>query len=180
MGVDISAYKNLTRIDCKLDSNNDPADEKILEAVEDGDYIQPYKNPDFPGRADEIQDQNVYSYEDSANFFSASYGYYGKLRDTLAEIAGYALEEYKDSFGGVSPSHCMECWRGGTGPFSELINFSDCEGIIGRKVSKKLLNDFNDFQEKAEKLNNGHFMAFYNGMKSAFEMASDDGIVDFH
>ena len=54
----------------------------------------------------------------------------------LATLAGYAGAD--------------DAWERTDGPFWELINFSDCEGVIGPKTSAKLAGDFAAFQEKAD------------------------------
>jgi hypothetical protein len=87
-----------------------------------------------------------------------------------------------------------EKWQGA--PFYELIDFSDCEGAIGAKVSAKLLRDFKQNREKIHKkmvsdpasrdisaLGAGwdvaHFFAVYDDFTQAFEIASDRGVLIF-
>lgn len=58
--------------------------------------------------------------------------------------------------------------------------FSDCEGYIGSVVSKKLAKDFKDLEVIAkEKLDENDFEKFMN-FKSAFELASENGCVEFY
>lgn len=179
MGVSIVAYKGLKKIDCHFDIDGDPIDKDTGELLQH-DYVYIYKNNNFPGRADDLEDKSVYSFKDKLRDNNYSYGYYNRLRNTLAKIAGYKIGKYDSSgFGNIRESYCVECWNGKTGPFSELICFSDCEGVIGSDVSKKLHKDFKDFQEKAQAEGDEDFLNFYNSMKSAFEMASDNGAVDF-
>jgi hypothetical protein len=74
----------------------------------------------------------------------------------------------------------VACWNGAQGPFSELIHFSDCEGVIGTAVSKKLAADFAAFDEKAKAAGNERYYAKYQEWRKAFEMAANGGAVDFH
>ncbi len=62
----------------------------------------------------------------------------------------------------------------------ELINFADNEGIIGASVSVKLLQDFESFHRAAEQHEDGYFTEKYNAFMKAFELASDNGAVEFH
>ena len=74
------------------------------------------------------------------------------------------------------------CWSGQQGPFCELINFSDAEGIIGASVSAELAKDFAEFQERAASFDwqHPHFKELYQQWREAFELASDNGAVRFH
>ena len=68
-------------------------------------------------------------------------------------------------------------------PFFELIHFSDCEGIIGPKISAKLAKDFADNQAKADVYRVDEaswFREKYSDWRRAFEMAADNGAVEFH
>lgn len=170
MGLDITAYKNLKLTDI-------PADEDLET---DGNYtmLYPEQSPDVVG---DLTSDYFYEYEDSMGFNAGSYSGYNNWRNDLARLAGYPLEQYKGYFDIVSESHCVACWNGAKGPFSELINFSDCDGIIGTEVAKKLAKDFADFQEKANTFEAYNFwLEKYNYWRKAFEMASENGAVVFH
>ena len=71
--------------------------------------------------------------------------------------------------------------------FSELINFSDCEGVIGNVVSKKLYKDFVSNAESFIKWVHQKFDAYdselllqkYRKFETAFKTAKDGGAVEF-
>ena len=69
-------------------------------------------------------------------------------------------------------------------PFVELINFSDCEGVIGPKVAAKLAKDFADYEDRASafaaKFKDDFFLALYREWRRAFEWAADGGMVHFN
>lgn len=177
MGLDISAYRKITKIDAVFDADGEPIDPTTRVPI---DYdMRAYKNDDFPGRADEIEDRAVYSAEDSMGFRAGSYGGYNAWREQLAKLAGYPVDQY-EQYGKMYDSHCVACWNGATGPFSELIHFSDCEGVIGPSVAAKLAKDFADFQEAADKVAEDWFVVQYAKWRKAFEMAADAGAVSFH
>lgn len=68
----------------------------------------------------------------------------------------------------------------GTSPFFELIHFADNEGVIGPVVSAKLAKDFRDNYERAKAFGDGYWLSKYEKWMAAFEMAADNGAVEFH
>lgn len=175
MGLYIAAYRQIKKIECDF-NDGDPVDATTREPI-DYAFIA-WKNPDFPGRADDVDDRAVYAAADSMTFGAGSYGGYNQWRDQLAKMAGYP-ERPHPNYGERRPSHCVDCWEGAKGPFSELINFGDCEGVIGAAVSAKLAADFARFDEQAQ----AEGTAFYHRYcqwRAAFEMAADGGAVEFY
>jgi hypothetical protein len=152
MGLDISAYSKVQKLEGV--------------SVDDADCSL-YHNPDFPGRADDVPSGPI-THGKSMGFRAGSYGGYNAWRDDLARLAGFA------SAGAV--------WREkpASGPFLELIYFSDCEGTIGTAVSKKLAADFAAHQGKADASGAQRFREVYADFRKAFELAYDDGAVAFH
>jgi hypothetical protein len=177
MGLDITAYRKITKMDAVFDASGDPIDPNTREPIEYA--MQAYINSDFPGRADEIEDRAVYSAEDSFGFRAGSYGGYNHWRDMLAKIAGYPLGQCL-KYGKMYDSYCTACWAGKQGPFSELINFSDAEGVIGTAIAAKLAKDFAEFQDTVDKVDDDYFRSSYAEWRKAFEMAADGGAVRFH
>lgn len=101
------------------------------------------------------------------DFRAGSYSGYNAWREELASLAGYTPEE---------------AWSGKieAAPFLELVNFSDCEGERDQHISKKLAADFAAFQEKADSHYDEYFRAKYADWRRAFELASENGRVEFH
>ena len=105
------------------------------------------------------------STEEGFSFRAGSYGGYGQWRQKLSVVAGYKSAEH--------------AWELNSGPFWELIYFSDCEGVIGQEASAKLFNDFNTYIDKAHReLSSYDFETFLN-FKKAFKIGKDDGCVVF-
>lgn len=171
MGLDIKWYRGLTSVgvDEATDIDGDVRDE----------FVKLYHNPNFPGRADDIVDRGCYSYEESGCFNAGAYSGYNRWRDDLAKLAGYPITAYYDC-GVIKESYAAACWDGATGPFSELINFADDEGVIGSSVAAKLAADFAAFQHKADESRDSWFREKYAHWREAFEKAADRGAVDFH
>jgi hypothetical protein len=163
MGLDITAYRLLSKVENpELDEDGYPiaGHQWRCRRIE-------YTDRDFPGRAAGLESQVIYAFTDSFDFRAGSYGGYNQWRDQLARLAGYASAE--------------DCWSNHqSGAFWELINFSDCEGVIGRNVAAKLAKDFADFKEKAAAIGDQWFFDTYCCWEKAFIMASDSGAVDFH
>jgi hypothetical protein len=173
MGLDITWHRKLTKA-----AGNEAFDERG-ELRYDDDWHQFYINGDFPGRADEIEHRAAYRSEESDGFQAGSYGGYNAWRNQLAELAGYPKGQY-EQHGSRWDSHCVACWNGAAGPFAELINFSDCDGVIGAAVSAKLAADFAEHQAKADAHPDARFREKYALWRHAFEKAADGGCVDFH
>lgn len=173
MGLDITAYKKITPLDAVFDQDGDPIDPKTREPLE-GDYFHMCENPHYTERADGLA-RGLYAYEDATGFRAGSYSGYSQWRDQLAELAGYAAAPREDHH-----KHSASAWDAESGPFWELINFSDCEGTIGPKTSAKLAKDFADHQAKADAHESERFRSLYGQWRVAFEMATDEGAVDFH
>lgn len=174
MGLDISYYKNIQRINC-LEKDGEPLDAITGTPLEN--YIHVYINPDFPDRCRDVEG-GYYRGEEGEGFRAGSYGGYNRWRDQLAKLAGYPLTPNDEG----GSSHDSGAWAATGGPFWELINFSDCEGAIGTEVSRKLAQDFADFQERAEAVDSSEydFIGRYNEWRKAFETAAQGGVVCFH
>lgn len=168
-----------------FDADGEPIDPSTRETL---DYdLRVYANNDFPGRADGLEDRGVYSAEYSMGFRAGSYRGYNAWREELAKLAGYsAVPVDRYNTGKVEMRHDYGAWQAESGPFLELIEFSDCEGTIGSTVSAKLAKDFADWDERAKQHDDasqnwhGRFYSLYQQWRTAFEMAANGGAVDFH
>jgi len=180
MGLDISAYSNIVLID---PDTKDGADyyEKYWGKT---DFETLYIREGFFTR-DDIHHEpwanglqaGVYRVDgDSMGLRAGSYSGYNHWRAMLCKSAlGFEPRVIWDN-----PDHFKD------EPFFYLINFSDCEGIIGPEVAKKLAKDFADHQEAIDAMEPNYgpdiegFQAKYAEWRKAFELASDNGCVKFH
>ena len=114
----------------------------------------------FPGRGEGIDPDTVYTFNERFNFRAGGYGGYNWWRSTLDRFKGDEA-------------------------FQELINFADNEGVIGPVVSKKLANDFVKYESEAIAFsktladNEDFWLESYRNWKKAFEVAADNGAVNF-
>lgn len=157
MGLDITAYRKLAATRAPLDH-----DKNIVLS----DCMEKH----FPGRMVGVS-AGIYSFAERMEFRAGSYRGYNEWRDELAALAGFTSARHLWSLMEVNPAL--------KGPFVELINFADNEGVIGPVVAEKLRQDFERFIGEAE-ARGGWFLECYRRWQRAFEVASDHGAVEFH
>jgi len=166
MGLDITAYSDLQETDSWV-----PQGETLPPGyVMFSRAVVGFSNR-FSGapRAAGIKGNVVYSCRVKLAFGCGSYGGYNLWRNKLARAAGY-------------PS-AHEVYEAGTrGPFTELLNFADNEGVLGGAVCAKLGADFAAHETRILRAvaNDGDFARLYRLWRKAFELAGADGAVEFH
>lgn len=157
MGLDVSAYRKIEPVECGRYDECYPA------------HINLHVTGDFPVHADGLRSGCYVGETFDGPLPSRSYSGYNRWREWLSRAAlGVTPEEVWDD---------PEQFAGR--PFCELINFSDCEGVIGTQTSAKLAKDFKDHREiikDADAFDAQTFLEFL----TAFEFASDNGAVVFH
>lgn len=165
MGLDIRACAKLVEIGPVVERDGDLYDPVTDNLVDTNTKIVVYPNDAFPDRASPLKAGVCYRVGKDVRFRAGSYGGYNSWRSQLAYLAGYKTQD---------------AWDGKCDglPFVELVNFSDCEGVIGPIVSAKLARDFAEHDDKAKAVG-GYFYEKYTGWREAFEIASDGGCVDF-
>jgi len=171
MGLDITAYRQVKRVEnAQLDQDGQPVDWQSHQLV--------YINNNFPGRAEGIEDKAVYDYgTESIDFRAGSYRGYNVWRNELAKLAGYPPCADDPNY---PNTHAQGAWKASSGPFWELINFADNEGVIGPVVGAKLAKDFEQFEPIAQHHSEPFFYDRYKEWRKAFELAADGGFVSFH
>lgn len=177
MGLDISAYSKTRKAldgEVETDEDGDPKDWNSWRRISEG--LVEMSNEHGQGQAADVE-PGFYSFGEGFGFRAGSYSGYNSWRDELARMAGW--------------TGAKEVWTLGQeedagGPFFEIINFSDCEGVIGPKISAKLSADFKANTDKAyawaqeHSEDTGWFLEKYNDWSKAFELAADGGMVLFH
>ena len=187
MGLDISAYSNL-----KFSENQDP---------DDYDNIRIWKNSSFPDHCELEEGTYEETLEtDAFSFRAGSYSGYGLFRNLLAQctLGVTASDVWEAEFEYMNK------------PFYLLLNFSDCEGTIGPEYSAILYENFRDNRERfirnirqeidftketkdplslepefilyfeLSEEDIEYYIGKYDEWTHAFELAKDNGIVQFH
>lgn len=186
MGLDITAWSNL-----KFSEDQDE---------ENYELIRIWKNYNFPdhceleeGNWEETPETRVHS------FRAGAYSGYGRFRNILAQCT---LGVTEDTIWEAQDIYMNQ-------PFFNLINFSDCEGVIGPDYSAALFEDFRDNRDRFIRnlkqeidftkvtenpialepefildleLSDGdieYYIEKYDDWMQAFELAKDGGIVQF-
>src|SRR5262249_3587193 len=170
MGLDISAYRGLQEVaDADLDEDGLPVDENLWLADK---LIIEFTEENWPGRSAGVT-PGVYSVAEAFHFKAGSSTGFGFWRDALARL--------------VLRTTAEQVWAARTeGPFVELIDFADNEGVIGPRVAAKLAKDFADHAAVAmahvadDGDEDGWFSEHYREWQKAFELAADGGAVHFH
>lgn len=163
MGLDITAYKKVTFVRAKTED-------------EEGDDVDGltflYRNDEAPDRSDGLADGYYEIGEgagESIGFRAGSYSGYNHWRKWLAaRFVGEPRDiwDHPEKYAGK--------------PFLELINFSDCEGMIGPATSAKLAADFAANEETAFAGADQWDVDLYRKWRAAFELAAHGGVVVFH
>ncbi len=163
MGLDIIAYSKLKKNEY-LSAMSNEEKEELDEGYLVMSPVLTEIEEAFPGRAEPLKyNGDVYDCENYESISIGSYSTYGWFRR--------ALETYSED---------CDC-------FNELIDFSDCEGVIGSVVSEKLYEDFSSNAEsfvqwvcqKYSVVECELLLRMYYKFESAFEIAKDGGAVKF-
>lgn len=165
MGLDISAYSEIEYKEDYDESKDHGYFDELTYIPSNGDYYPLQQGSLKPG---------MYTFSDCHSFRAGSYGGYNVWREELAKLAGYEPSETSNG----EQSWALTAWHAEEGPFWELINFSDCEGVICSEVAKKLLGDFQTYEFLALE-QDAYFINKYNDFFKACELASEDGCIVF-
>lgn len=160
MGLDITAYSNMNRVDI----DDDAGDEGWPR------HVRAYPNPSWPDRAGSIT-AGWYERTEATEvmaFRAGGYSAYNAWRDRLSWL-GLGMG-------------AVRVWNGeaGDGPFVALIDFADNEGIIGPETSKRLADQFAEHRSRVAEKADADFMRLYDQLAAAFTLAANGGFVDFH
>jgi len=167
MGLDVSYYASIKFVR-KLREDEEYFDRDEADMPD----ARHFTHVDFEKQADGLD--GIYTVEGAASFRVGSYSYYGFWRGQLANMIGEVA------------SDIWERARGGAeGPFYDLINFADNEGVIGPKTCDKLARTFDEWRDRAQEYGNNKaeerdFFATYEEFRTAFKAAAGHGCVDFH
>ena len=186
MGLDIRGYSKV-----KLIEGSD--DEAIECKYEWADGLSggswdvctiPYLNEDFPKHSEGLV-SGVYTYYSCEDGGRRSYSGWSNFREVLAKNVGYEpitpdevpddWDEYtKQSF--LLRPYQSRVFNVEEGTLFELINFSDCEGVINTTVCKKIYSDLQLVDHLELELRDQELL--YK-LLEAFKLGSDEGFVTF-
>lgn len=159
MGLNVTAHKNI-----KFLSMNEPSDNQWDEGVFRAFVITPKWN----NRISELKIDGYYIPKESESFVRYAYSNHFRLRNAICRLIGVAENSWR--IDELEPGSDFEEW----------LNFADNEGVLDCKTSKKLLQDFKNWEREAEQqLNEWHLKNYKNWIET-FEFASENGAVEYH
>lgn len=162
MGLELIAVNKIKKIANFSDNWNDLIDDdekKIIRVKVNNSFL-----------SHDYLESGIYIYEgDEMDISCGSYSTYSYFRNTLSNIAHGVNSNI------IWNNH--EKYKGEA--FYELINFSDCEGVIGPISSAKLLSDFKKYKEDFFKISNEWDCEHYEDWIKMLEIASNDGMLIF-
>ena len=161
MGLDITAWE-VARIT--------PPHEYDGDGCYDSDHVRSFTDA-FPHSLRGLEEGRCYLVSGaSLRFRAGSYGGYNNWRELLS-LAALDIQP------GV-------IWRDPADwadqPFFELINFSDCQGVIGPEACADLAADFVTNRDTMLTDGDDWFIELYDTWRQAFAIAAGTGLVEFH
>ena len=193
MGLDISAISKLKPIE--IPEGIEKWSDEYYDWEKDigGNVWNLQPNSWFPEQSEGIYEGTTQSEGEYFGFRAGSYSGYGEWREDLARAAGY-IGGAQEVWGEFENEPSGDVYAK---PFTDLINFSDADGVIGPIVSEKLYNDFVNYEDKIMKIVDHWYLkmdpdkeydtdsvkwfrAKYNDWKQAFNVARNNGAVIFH
>ncbi len=162
MGLSINAFSDIQLIEASLDDEGEiiePNSGRVLSKCVCFRVL-----PSFKEYADFIKDEEIYSYTKSYSDSIGTCQAYNHWRDGVALLTtgvNWSSEKV--------PGHMA---------FSDLLNFSDSEGVIGPITAKRIYADFVTYAAILDGQNDS-FKRIYTVMQSMFKIAADGGAVQF-
>ena len=192
MGLDISVISQMRPVEIPegIELWSDEYYDWEQEQDFDGHVWNLYHHPHFTEQSEGLPDSAVVGEGEEYSFRAGSYSGYGEWRDLLAKTS-FRIWEQKMLWEKMDDGDTY-----GTIPFSEHINFSDADGVIGPVASEKLYNDYVRYEKDIMNMLDRFYLKFedyeidgdtyawfkhkYKDWKEAFRIASDNGAVIFH
>jgi hypothetical protein len=179
MGLDITSYEHVKLVE-EVHAIEDSEGNYCNDTPEFGgkNHVTTYNEGSFPHTLGSLIVGKCYlASGEQFRFRAGSYSGYSRFREALC------LEALGVSANTVWAEPEKYVGR----PFYEMINFSDCEGVVGHEVCLKLTRDFQEGREtvraRLEQTDDhgfGWYADSYDNWQKAYELASVDGMVKFH
>ena len=179
MGLDIGVYTRVKKVDVPEDV------ECIHEWIDDQEQklTHLYANKHFPSH---FEESGAFEYEEYRHIFCRAYSGWSNLRDSLAKAVGYekiteqdCWERQWDFENAKIRPYQSKVFSVSEGVLHELINFSDCEGVIKHDYCVKIYNDLVNHVD-TEKLNEYDLKHYYQLVEGFRFAAENNGVIDFH
>ncbi len=162
MGLDVTAHEHAELL---------PSHEWNGEECWEAGHVLAFSLPVFSQSLRGLVDNAEYLVSGRTEHLHDSYGGHSFFRELLARTVLHVEPEEVWN----NPSDYVNA------PFYELINFSDCEGVIGPIAADDLQADFEHFSAEIEKSwEPGWYLDQYRHWHKVFALAAKTGLVQFH
>jgi len=155
MGLDITAISEMEPVEIPegIEIWSDEYYDWERDQDFDGHVWNLYQSDNFPEQGEGLPNGSVVATGGDFGHRAGSYSGYNEWRRLLAKAAlGMSDEEVWNKVdSGVGYNEI---------PFGELINFSDADGTIGPIASRKLYDDFVQYEEKVMKMLDRFYLKF--------------------
>lgn len=187
MGLAIRGYSNLVKVDT-VHYDEDTGEARSADGTLLENVIElPPNDECFVDRADGLyDDQNaLYQYGQVVRQYMGSYRTYNVWREALAQLTLAYTPVVSDPHPQWPQLRTLSFQEGAceaeSGPFFELLCFSDCCGYIGPVTAAKLVQDFKQFRAAAVNWwgESGPDITNYDNLAVVFETAANNGAVVF-
>lgn len=196
MGLDITAYKNIEKVEViEHEISNEDYTDIEIEVLNNAktSVFKVYELSYFKEHLGSLEENSYYVYEDDFDMRAGSYSGYGNWRNELARVVCKVhniepinVDPYKKhDDNGRDRTFSETIWNlpsDTTIPLYKFINFSDCEGFIGTEYCKIIYQELLDIENnfKEENSNNEYFIRKFDEWLIAFEYGSENGCIQFH
>jgi hypothetical protein len=140
-----------------------------------------FVSDDFYYHSNGITNNSVFKYDQIFHYNFKDSEYYGEWRNTLSKILQYNPSKSKKY---KKIAYTLGAFDYDSGPFLNLICFSDCDGLINSNYCKEIYNDFvkytkyvSDMPDEQFIMDKETFIEIYDNIKKCFEIGSTNGLV---
>jgi hypothetical protein len=166
MGLDITAYENAELTDISVGDT----DEHWDDWPSNWDFKAWVPSMAWKHKIKNFKENGLYKAEvgDSLGY---SYGSHYQFRVILCEIMYRTEDDWRS--GKLDPKM----------PFHELIDFSDCEGVLDYEICEKLYQDFIKYADRAKdyfEAKPTRYEDYYEQWTNCFNVARKNGAISFH
>lgn len=161
MGLLVAAYAGIERVEDPFVPDGDLCDRVTGKWLPQSFKVRKFAF--WPHAAPEFTDGDYYVAQSEYKEFECTCTHYSGWRSKLAAMVGNPADN----------------------SFYELINFSDCEGVLGPSTCAKLAEDFRRWDQVAQQYERRgiipryDFYGMFERLKKTFEFAGPNGAVQF-
>jgi hypothetical protein len=163
MGLALVVYTNVKKADAYYCNEDEEVKSSATgQYMKENHFYARDVPAQWPGRSGIIEQGLVYTFDEKITILQETYSNYTQWRHFVRSAVIVCAEDKN--------------------AFSELINFSDCEGVLGTEVCTKLATDFKRHERlmMTQLKHDIWFTEIYNRLNEGFAKVGNNGIIAFH